>query len=175
MPQSGNIIYTPEEIRGMILGLDTKVRLDNGEMVPAINLDNAATTPPFKQVAEEIHSRLMYYGSIGRGMGQKSEVSSEVYEAGRETVKEFVGLRKNDDRYVVFYTNNTTDGINKLASALIESPDDVVLTTRMEHHANDIPWRMRLKQSMLTCAGTVGWIFQVSKEFSRPSIASAAR
>ena len=41
--------------------------------------------------------------------------------------------------------NNTTDGLNKLASALITSPDDVVLCTRMEHHANDLAWRERCK------------------------------
>lgn len=42
-----------------------------------------------------------------------------------------------------FYVNSTTDGLNKLASALIGSKDDLVLTTRMEHHADDLPWRER--------------------------------
>ena len=39
--------------------------------------------------------------------------------------------------------NNTTDGLNKLVSALIESEDDTVLVTRIEHHANDLSWRER--------------------------------
>jgi selenocysteine lyase/cysteine desulfurase len=57
--------YTPEEIREMMYGLDTPVLGDK----PAINLDNAATTPPFKAVIEEINEKLCWYGSIGRGVG----------------------------------------------------------------------------------------------------------
>ena len=130
------------KIRDMIFGLNTLVELESGEAVPAINLDNAATTPPFKQVVKEIEQQLLCYGSIGRGKGQKSEHSTDVYTDGREIVKDFVGA--NDD-YTVFYVNSTTEGMNKLASALIESPEDIILTTRMEHHANDLPWRERAK------------------------------
>ncbi len=129
------------KIRNMILGLDVPVQLDNGRLVPAINLDNAATTPPFKLVANEIQKQLMYYGSIGRGKGQKSEHSSHVYTNGRDIIKNFVGA--NSPIFTVVYTGCTTDGMNKLASALIKSPEDIVLTTRMEHHANDLPWRER--------------------------------
>lgn len=133
---------TIDYIRNMIYGLDTLVELDDHSKVPAINLDNAATTPPFKTVLAEIQQELLRYGSIGRGKGQKSEYTTEVFVKGREIIKKFLGA---GDDHVVFYTNNTTDGINKLASALIESPDDIVLTTYMEHHANDLPWRMRCK------------------------------
>jgi len=130
-------------IRDMILGINTPVRLDNGKMSPAINLDNAATAPAFKQVADAIQRQMHYYGSIGRGKGQKSEHSSEIYANGRDIIKKFVGA--DDSKYTVFYTGCTTDGINKLASALIESPRDMILSTRMEHHANDLPWRERAR------------------------------
>ena len=126
-----------------IVGLGALVELSNGDMTPAINLDNAATTPPLIDVAEEIRNKMNCYGSIGRGKGQKSELSSEVYTGGREAVKNFVGA--NHDKYTAIYVNNTTDGINKLASALITSNRDIVLTTRMEHHANDLPWRERCR------------------------------
>lgn len=132
-----------DEIRDMILGLNMPVRLDNGRMVPAINLDNSATAPAFKQVADKIQLQMHYYGSIGRGKGQKSSHSNEVYTNGRDIVKKFVGADSN--KYTVFYTSCTTDGMNRLASALIESPRDMVLSTRMEHHANDLPWRERAR------------------------------
>jgi len=125
----------------MVFGLDALVELDNKQRMPAINLDNAATTPPFKEVMREIERQMLHYGSIGRGKGQKSQHSTDVYAAGREVIKDFVGA--NSSLYTVFYVANTTDGINKLASALIERPDDIVLATRMEHHANDLPWRER--------------------------------
>ena len=128
-------------IRDMIYGLDTPVRLNNGTEVPAINLDNAATTPPFKEVVKEIERKLLKYGSIGRGRGQKSEYTTDIYIGGREIIKKFLGA--NSSEYTVFYTQNTTEGINKLTSALITNPGDMVLTTRMEHHADDLPWRER--------------------------------
>ena len=130
-------------IRDMIYGLDTPVRLNNGTEIPAINLDNAATTPPFKEVMEEIQLKLLKYGSVGRGRGQKSEYTTDIYISGREIIKKFLGA--NSREYTVFYTQNTTEGINKLASAFIESPEDIIITTRMEHHAGDLPWRERCK------------------------------
>ena len=135
------MLNTIDYIRDMIYGLDITIKLSNGTEVVAIDLDNAATTPPFKKVIEEIQSQLLHYGSIGRGKGQKSEYTNEIYIKGRETIKNFLGA--GSDAYTVFYTNNTTDGINKLASALVESPKDMILITRMEHHANDLPWRER--------------------------------
>jgi len=140
------MINTINHIRKLIYGLNTMVTLDNKAKVPAINLDNAATTPPFKRVVDEVIAQLLCYGSIGRGKGQKSEHSTETYIKGREIIKNFVGANSKD--YSVIYTQNTTDGINKLASALIESPNDIVISTRMEHHANDLPWRERVKKCL---------------------------
>jgi len=133
---------TPRDIREMMYGIDTILK--DGRV--AINLDNAATTPPFKAVVENILEKMKMYGSIGRGVGQKSVYSSEVYEEGRKQVKEFFGLDPNDKKYTVIYTNNTTDGMNKLASALVEHECEPfrVISTRMEHHANDLPWRERV-------------------------------
>ena len=128
-------------IREMMVGVDSKVSLANGTKAVAINFDNAAATPPFSQVLEEIQKQAQYYGSIGGGKGQKSQHSTKIYEQGRQTVLNFVG--GNPDKHAVFYVNNTTDGLNKLASALITSKEDIVLATRMEHHANDLSWRHR--------------------------------
>jgi len=127
------------DIRSMIFGLDSEIILADGTKAPAINFDNAATTPAFNQIVEEVLAKLAFYGSIGRGKGQKSEMSTAVYEQGRLKVLDFVGA--SPDKYTTFYVNNTTDGLNKLASALITSKDDIVLLSRMEHHANDLPWR----------------------------------
>ena len=138
-----NTNHPLDNIRDMILGLDTPVKLSDGRIVPAINLDNAATAPAFKQVADEIQHQMHYYGSIGRGTGQKSAHSSEIYTAGRDMIKKFLGA--DDNKYTVFYTGCTTDGMNKLASALITSHQDMILSTRMEHHANDLPWRERAR------------------------------
>ena len=135
--------YTIDNIREYVVGVDEPVELVNGTKQPLINFDNAATTPALKPVMDAVDEELKMYGSIGRGFSQKSNHSTDIYMETRETVMNFVGA--DTDSYTCFYVNNTTDGLNKLASALVESEDDLVLCTRIEHHANDLSWRERCK------------------------------
>ena len=128
--------YTIDNIRDYVVGLDEPVEVREGVFRPIINFDNAATTPALQPVLDEVTSRLATYGSIGRGYSAKSNISTGVYSETRDKVLSFV--HADPMEYTVFYVNNTTDGLNKLASALITSGDDLVLCTRMEHHANDL-------------------------------------
>ncbi|MBQ5399143.1 MAG: aminotransferase class V-fold PLP-dependent enzyme [Ruminococcus sp.] len=135
--------YTIDNVRKYIVGVDTPIELADGTKVPLINFDNAATTPAFKAVQDAINNELEMYGSIGRGYSQKSNHSTDVYNSVRDKVLQF--FTADPELYTCFYVNSTTDGLNKLASALVESKDDIVLTTRIEHHANDLSWRERCK------------------------------
>ena len=133
---------TLENIRDHIVGVNQLIRLEDGTERPLINFDNAATTPALQDVMDEVNSKLSMYGSIGRGFSQKSNYSTDLYNATRKKVLDFVGA--DEENYTCFYVNNTTDGLNKLASALVDK-DTLVLATRMEHHANDLSWRERCK------------------------------
>ena len=135
--------YTIDNIRDYVVGLNTPVELGDGTMTSMINFDNAATTPALMAVRDAINEELEMYGSIGRGFSQKSNHSTDVYNSVRDKVLEF--FTADPELYTCFYVNSTTDGLNKLASALIESEDDIVLTTRIEHHANDLSWRERCR------------------------------
>lgn len=131
--------YTLENIRDQVVGIDEQVELENGKKTVVTNFDNAATTPALQPVVDEVDEKLKMYGSIGRGFSPKSDYSTDLYNNTRDKVLEFVGA--DPEKYTVFYVSNTTDGLNKLASALIEDKSDVILTTRIEHHSNDLPWR----------------------------------
>lgn len=135
--------YNINNIRNYVVGLNQPVTLADGTEKPLINFDNAATTPALKPVMDEVNEKLEMYGSIGRGFSQKSDYSTDLYNATRDKVLEFVNA--DPEQYTCFYVNNTTDGLNKLASALVKNNDDRVLTTRMEHHANDLSWRERCR------------------------------
>lgn len=138
--------YTLDNIRNYVVGIDEPVELADGTKKPMINFDNAATTPALLPVMYEVNKELEMYGSIGRGFSQKSDHSTDVYNDTREKVKSFLGITEDYSQdYTCVYVNNTTDGLNKLASALIKSKDDIVLTTRIEHHSNDLSWRERCK------------------------------
>lgn len=134
--------YFNSYLRNLITGAAMKVPLINGEHVTAINFDNAATTPPFSAVMREITNFAPWYSSIHRGKGYKSVVSSNLYEEGREIVRNFV--KADAARDVVIFTKNTTESINMLASILCqEDQEQVILCTDMEHLANDLPWRAK--------------------------------
>lgn len=135
--------YSIDNIRDYVVGLNTPVELADGTKTPMINFDNAATTPALTAVRDAINEELEMYGSIGRGFSQKSNHSTDVYNSVRDKVLDF--FTADPELYTCFYVNSTTDGLNKLASALVESKDDIVLTTRIEHHANDLSWRERCK------------------------------
>ena len=135
--------YNIYNIRDYVVGLNQPVTLADGTEKPLINFDNAATTPALKPVMDEVNEKLEMYGSIGRGFSQKSDYSTDLYNATRDKVLQFVNA--DPEQYTCFYVNNTTDGLNKLASALVKNNDDRVLTTRMEHHANDLSWRERCR------------------------------
>lgn len=127
--------------RSCFVGVDDQVELANGSKAVAINFDNGATTPALSSVLAAVEDALPMYGSIGRGKGQKSSRSTERFNAARDVVLRFFGA--GDGRYTCCFTGTATDALNKIAGALATSPDDVVLTTRSEHHANDLPWRAR--------------------------------
>ncbi|MCR4604447.1 MAG: aminotransferase class V-fold PLP-dependent enzyme [Eubacterium sp.] len=149
--------YTLDNIRDYVIGLDTPVphnytaedipvpepHNNYGPDAPLVNFDNASTTPELTPVRDAIEEEKLVYSSIGRGFSWKSNHCTEVYNNTRDKVLDF--LSADHSKYTCFYVNSTTDGLNKLASALITSKNDIVLTTRIEHHANDLSWRNRCK------------------------------
>lgn len=143
---SREVFYMYEELahcREMFMGIDELVPLRNGKSVRGINFDNAATTPAFKSVINNIVEFSSWYSSIHRGKGYKSKLCDEFYEKSREIILRFLGA--SEDKYNVIFVKNTTEGINKLAYRLIDCREGIILCTRMEHHSNDLPWRDKCK------------------------------
>ena len=126
-----------------IVGLDKKVPLLDGSQKRYVNLDNAASTPCLKPVLDKVGEFLDWYSSIHRGSGFKSLLSSHLYDLTRQMVADFVGadLRSN----TVIFTKNASEALNKLANRFPFGDDSIVLSSLMEHHSNDLPWRRRAK------------------------------
>ncbi|MBR3351377.1 MAG: aminotransferase class V-fold PLP-dependent enzyme, partial [Erysipelotrichaceae bacterium] len=101
------IVYTIDNIRQYVVGVDEPVQLSDGTTQPLINFDNAATTPPLVPVMEYVDNEMKMYGSIGRGFSQKSNHSTDIYNEVRDKVLNFVGA--DPDYHTVFYANSTTD------------------------------------------------------------------
>ncbi|MBN2586306.1 MAG: aminotransferase class V-fold PLP-dependent enzyme [Candidatus Fermentibacteraceae bacterium] len=126
-------------MRECIYGIDAMVPLLSGRTVRYVNLHNAASTPPPKSVVRAISELAPYYSSVHRGTGFKSRLCTDAYDQAHEIIGEFVGadLRSN----TVIFVKNATEAINKLSHRFVAPEGSFVVTTRMEHHSNDLPWR----------------------------------
>ncbi|HRW07802.1 MAG TPA: aminotransferase class V-fold PLP-dependent enzyme, partial [Caldilineaceae bacterium] len=137
-----SVIAAPHRLpNGYAPMTNVHVPLLNGTRQPYINLDNAASTAPLPEVLDAVNRFLPYYASVHRGSGFNSRLSTALYDTAHEIIGHFVGadLRTN----TVIFGKNTTEAINKLAYRLPLPADPVIVTTLMEHHSNDLPWRNR--------------------------------
>ncbi len=107
-----------------------------------VYLDNAATTQTPREVVEAIGN--MYYRSkanVHRGVHALSQEATEMLEATRERVREFINAGSTDE---IIFTRGTTEAINLVAASWGESlhDGDEILLTVMEHHADIVPWQL---------------------------------
>lgn len=114
---------------------------------PLIYLDNAATTQKPRCVVEAIANE--YYNvnaNVHRGVHYLSQQATDLHEASRETVRQFINARKIEE---IIFTRGTTESINLVASSFCEAmckPGDIIITTDMEHHSNIVPWQLQAQK-----------------------------
>ncbi|MBI4810540.1 MAG: aminotransferase class V-fold PLP-dependent enzyme [Ignavibacteriales bacterium] len=131
------------DLRLDTLGIDTMVPLLDGTKQRYIFLDNAASTPTFRSVLKCIEDFLPWYSGVHRGTGFKSLIATELYDHAHDIIGNFVNADRSSN--VVILVKNSTEAINKLSNRLNLSNEDVVISTIMEHHSNDLPWRKHCK------------------------------
>ena len=121
-----------------LLGDDQVVPVADGTSRRYLSFDAGASTASLPEVADAVNDFLPRYSSVHRGAGWKSQAATAAYEEARAAVLSFAGNRGDDD--IAVFCRNTTDALNHLSYRLQLSPDDVVVTTVAEHHANLLPW-----------------------------------
>ncbi|MEU8666323.1 aminotransferase class V-fold PLP-dependent enzyme [Streptomyces anulatus] len=119
-----------------VLGQNVTVPLVTGGEVTYAALDYAASAPALQRVWDDVAAYAPYYGSVHRGAGYLSQLSTDLFESSRRTVAEFLGCRADDQ---VVFTRSTTDSLNLLAAAI--PADCQVFVYETEHHASLLPWR----------------------------------
>ncbi|MFI5985670.1 aminotransferase class V-fold PLP-dependent enzyme [Streptomyces sp. NPDC051555] len=119
-----------------VLGRDVTVPLVTGGEVTYAALDYAASAPALQRVWDDVAAYAPYYGSVHRGAGYLSQLSTDLFEQSRATVAEFLDCRPTDQ---VVFTRSTTDSLNLLGRVL--PADCQVFVFETEHHASLLPWR----------------------------------
>ncbi len=114
---------------------------------PLVYLDNAATTQKPLQVLDAMREEyLNVNANVHRGVHYLSQQATELHEAARETVRQFINAQKTEE---VVFTRGTTEAINLVAATFCQSQmqaGDEVLVTDMEHHSNIVPWQLQAAQ-----------------------------
>lgn len=109
-----------------------------------VYLDNAATTQTPPEVLAAMNDYYTHYrANVHRGVYDASVRATEKYEAARSAVAKFINAQPDE----IIFNSGTTAGLNQLAYSLsprLSHRDNVVLT-RLEHHANLVPWQQMAK------------------------------
>ena len=105
-------------------------------------LDSAATTQKPMEVIDAVSDCYRnVYGPINRGLYPLAEAATAAYAEARAGVARFIGAPASEQ---LIFTRGTTDAINMVAWGWARprlQPGDRVWITRMEHHANFLPWQ----------------------------------
>jgi cysteine desulfurase / selenocysteine lyase len=108
-------------------------------------LDTASTSQTPQVVIDAMDS---YYTSLRanthRSAYYLSDEATKKYEDARSKVARFIGADSGE----VVFTSGTTSALNMLVRSLTKNlvPRDNVVLTKMEHHANLLPWQEMAKE-----------------------------
>lgn len=108
-----------------------------------VYFDNAATTQKPQCVIDAIAREYAEVNAnVHRGIHYLSQQATELHEAARETVRQFINARSTSE---IVFTRGTTESVNLVAysfgEAFLKEGDEVILSV-MEHHSNIVPWQL---------------------------------
>ena len=107
-------------------------------------LDSGASSQRPEQVLAAMDNYYRFHhANVHRGVYRLAEEATELYEEARQKIGRFIGA-PHPSREIIF-SKNSTEALNLVANSLgrgyLRQGDKVVLT-KMEHHANIVPWQM---------------------------------
>ena len=111
---------------------------------PLVYLDNGATTQKPLCVLDAMRDEyLNVNANVHRGVHFLSQQATDLHEAAREKVRQFVNASKTEE---IIFTRGTTEAINLVASSFCDAfmhEGDEVIISAMEHHSNIVPWQLQ--------------------------------
>lgn len=114
---------------------------------PLVYLDNGATTQKPLCVLDAMRDEyLNVNANVHRGVHWLSQQATDLHEAARETVRQFINARSTSE---IVFTRGTTESLNLVASSFVEGcmeEGDEVIVSTMEHHSNIVPWQLQQRR-----------------------------
>lgn len=110
---------------------------------PLTFLDSGASAQKPTVVLEAVQKAYAEtYANVHRGVHYLSQMSTELYEASRETIRAHINAASLDE---VIFTKNATESINLVAASYGGAnlkPGDEIILSYLEHHSNIVPWQL---------------------------------
>ena len=110
---------------------------------PLVYLDSAASSQkPESVISAQADYLRTRHANVHRGVHTLSQEATDAFEAARERIRQHLHAAHVEE---VIFTSGATASINLVAAAwggTVLQAGDVVLLTRMDHHANIVPWQM---------------------------------
>lgn len=114
---------------------------------PLVYLDSANTSQKPQAVIQAVDGFYRQHNAnVSRAVHQLGSEATELYEASRKKLARFLNVRANE----LVLTSGTTFAINLVAYSWALprlKHGDVILLSRMEHHANIVPWQLIAERS----------------------------
>lgn len=114
---------------------------------PLVYLDNGATTQKPLCVLDAMREEyLNVNANVHRGVHYLSQQATDLHEAARERVRQFVNAESSNE---IVFTRGTTESMNLVASSFVEAymkEGDEVIVSTMEHHSNIVPWQLQAQR-----------------------------
>ena len=137
-PRHGLHLLQSQEVRADFPILSRKV---NGRRLAY--LDSGASTQRPRAVIDAVdHYETHLHANVHRGVHTLSQLATDAFEGARDRVRRF--LNAASVREIIF-VRGTTEAINLVAQSWGRGrlgPDDEIIVSALEHHANLVPWQM---------------------------------
>ena len=125
---------------------DFPILTRNNRGKPIAYLDNAASSQKPLPVIESISN---YYrnnnSNVHRGIYELAEDAENLYIGARKEIANYLSVQPDE----IIFARGATEALNLVANSFGRSvlkPDDIIVLSEMEHHANIVPWQILCQQ-----------------------------
>ena len=132
-----------ESVRKLFPITNVKIHTNNGEKDLVYFDHGASTHAPQPVIDKYMYVLQSAYANVHRGMHELSIKATDMFEEVHTIIADFLGVKDPESSGMhSILTYNTTSSLD-LASHIFEERPGDVLTTVLEHHSNDLPFRNR--------------------------------
>ncbi len=143
--KGGKILFN--NLAKFIEGANIPVMTIDGKVTKRIYFNNSATALALSPVMWKVNTNvpLLTYIDAPCPLGERNTIK---YNHVRDIILDYIGGDVSKD--TVIYVKNSTEGINLLSNLFYqEDPEQVIITTDMEHMANYLPYKCRFKTAIV--------------------------